>query len=106
MGKTIFMFHKDGKERPMKEKMALHLQKAGKGSIKTNTYLTRDMVPHQPPIAPQQQALVPAPTQPNITDAARQLADENGLDTTALQGTGANGAITVADVKKALQVAE
>lgn len=64
MKRVTFVFNKDGKERAMKQKMALHLQKAGKGLIK-NTYLTRDMVPartvEQQSVTPQTQTQTQEP---------------------------------------------
>lgn len=42
--KVTFVTKKDGKERVIKEKLANFLAKAGKGSIKTGVYQTRDMV--------------------------------------------------------------
>ena len=43
--------------------------------------------------------VLPAPsTRPHISPAARRLAAERGIDIAALQGTGPDGAITVADI--------
>jgi pyruvate/2-oxoglutarate dehydrogenase complex dihydrolipoamide acyltransferase (E2) component len=39
--------------------------------------------------------------QPDATDAARQKADELGVDLSQVQGSGANGRITVRDVLSA-----
>ena len=39
----------------------------------------------------------------NITDAARKLADENGIDLAGLEGSGAGGRILKGDVEKAIR---
>lgn len=39
---------------------------------------------------------------PDATDAARQLAEENDVDLSEVEGTGADGRITVGDVKNAI----
>ena len=61
-------------------------------------------VPPQVPI----QAPPPVPTAARlrISPAARQRAQVLGLDPSHLQGTGANGAITLADVEAAAQITE
>jgi pyruvate/2-oxoglutarate dehydrogenase complex dihydrolipoamide acyltransferase (E2) component len=38
----------------------------------------------------------------NASPAAKKLAEENGIDLTAVTGTGTNGGITKADVEKAV----
>ena len=100
MKTVIFVTNRDGKERPMKLKLAKHLAKAGKGYIKTGGYLTRDMTATGPTGSNR-----PDP-QPGITPAARELAAENNIEIGAITGTGAGGAITVADVRKAVAEAE
>lgn len=39
--------------------------------------------------------------EPDATDAARELAEEEGVDLASVKGTGADGRITVSDVKAA-----
>lgn len=91
MSRVTFVF-KNGKEYPLKSKLAEHLQLAGKGEIKVASYMTRVMV---------------ADTQPvHLTPAAKALAEDKGLDVNAIKGNGKDGAITLSDVKKAAERAE
>lgn len=95
--KKVTFVYKGGREVIMKPRLAKAMSKAGQGHIKTKPggYLTRDMVASRPaPAAP--------PAAVSITDAARKLAEENGVDIATLTGTGSNGNITVGDVKKAI----
>lgn len=96
MQKVTFVL-RNGKERLMKERLASHLERAGKGHIKTGVYLTRDMQ-----AAPIQQAAL-TPSQPQATAAAQALADQKSMDITSIEGTGRDGAVTVGDVKKAVK---
>jgi len=98
MEKVLFIT-RDGKERPMKRKLAEHLAKAGKGEIKAGTYQTRQMVAAPAPV---QQQLTPPADAIKATPAAKELAEKEVIDLATLQGTGADGAITVPDVRKAL----
>lgn len=95
MRTVTFVTHKDGKAREMKLKLAKHLAKAGKGYIKSGAYMTRDMQALQQPLTP------PPPRKINATPAAQGLAEELGVDLATVTGSGAGGAITVADVRKA-----
>lgn len=56
--------------------------------------------------APENKALVPGgenkADEIDATDAAQKLADEHNLDLATITGTGANGRITVDDVKAVL----
>ena len=45
---------------------------------------------------------IPAPVAVDATDAAEALAEENDIDLSTITGTGANGRITVGDVKALL----
>jgi pyruvate/2-oxoglutarate dehydrogenase complex dihydrolipoamide acyltransferase (E2) component len=47
-----------------------------------------------------------APSAIDATDAARELAAENGIDLAAIEGTGKDGLITVGDVRKAIAEAK
>lgn len=47
----------------------------------------------------------PAPDAPKASAAAQKLAEENGIDLAGVTGTGADGAITVNDVKAAIAAA-
>jgi pyruvate/2-oxoglutarate dehydrogenase complex dihydrolipoamide acyltransferase (E2) component len=42
---------------------------------------------------------------PTVSDAARKLAEENGIDLSEVMGTGANGSITKSDVEAAIEEA-
>lgn len=95
MNRVIFV-GKDQKERPMKRKLAEHLVRAGKGIIRSNEYMTRDMVS-----AKTKALSVPEPSLLNATAGAVKLAEETGVDLAQVEGTGKEGAITVSDVKKA-----
>lgn len=46
------------------------------------------------------------PAGPDISEAARKLAEEKGIDLTKVTGTGANGAITKPDVEAAIAAAK
>ena len=79
--------------------------------VPVGTVLARLRTAEESPSAPQQAAQPvppPAPTAPRlrISPAARQRAQVLGLDPSQLQGTGANGAITLADVEAAAHATE
>jgi len=42
-------------------------------------------------------------TELKITDAARKLAEENGVDLSAVKGTGKDGAILKSDISKLIK---
>ncbi len=96
----------NGKRAQMKSKLALHLQKAGRLSIEGDGYMTRHMeagvivpaiVIHEV-VAPE---IAEAPAV-SASKAAQDLAAENGIDLSAVVGTGLHGNITKADVEKAI----
>ena len=92
----VILVTRDGKKRAMKQKLAAHLQKAGKGFIEGQQYLTRDMEARcLPGLGVSKNAVWKA------TEAAEKLAAENDIDLSKVQGTGKDGVITVDDVKKA-----
>lgn len=79
--------------------------------VPVGTVLARLRTAEESPSAPQQAAQPvppPAPVAPRlrISPAARQRAQVLGLDPSQLQGTGANGAITLADVEAAAHATE
>ena len=61
---------------------------------------TQDRVPVQAPVQTPVQAHIPGATG-RVSPAARKLAHDKGLDLNALQGSGPDGAIVLADVEKA-----
>ncbi len=52
--------------------------------------------------APVEEA-VEAETEQKITDAARKLAEENGIDLSAVKGTGKDGTILKSDISKLIK---
>jgi pyruvate dehydrogenase E2 component (dihydrolipoamide acetyltransferase) len=79
--------------------------------VPVGTVLARLRTAEESPSAPQQAAQLvppPGPMAPRlrISPAARQRAQVLGLDPSQLQGTGANGAITLADVEAAAHATE
>ena len=61
---------------------------------------TQDRAPVQAPVHAPVQAHIPGATS-QVSPAARKLAHDKGVDLNALQGTGPDGAIVLADVEKA-----
>jgi len=53
------------------------------------------------PAAPAAAAALPAPTRPPVSPSARKRAQELGVDVNTLRGSGAQGAVTLADVEAA-----
>lgn len=79
--------------------------------VPVGTVLARLRTAQETPSAPLQAPQPVAPSAPaaprlRISPAARQRAQELGLDPSQLQGTGANGAITLADVEAATHATE
>jgi pyruvate dehydrogenase E2 component (dihydrolipoamide acetyltransferase) len=56
-------------------------------------------IPQPPP--PERPAAAAAPKRPQISPLARRSAEDLGVDASAVEGTGADGAITLADIERA-----
>lgn len=104
--KVIFVT-RDGKSRLLKEKLARHLAKAGRGYIQDEENFIDDSVDRVGGDLFSRSTDDGAPSsaadddddEPLVSEAVKQFAAEQGVDLEKVQGTGKNGRVKRADVQ-------